>query len=173
MCYFITATLPSGADLASVRALVGPEGSSWAALSNRYVQDQLPKGWGYYGITGSVCDCQSALVRGDAARGKTLKLPRHAAAWSQTKRNRWLEQRGLVIDGRESAARGDLVAWHEYLKRVLRAGGKPPVGLLIHFYKAGVENEEITVARHSTVKVQATPPTILQALEPDVLYEFS
>src|SRR5262245_49618334 len=173
MCYFITATLPSGADLAAVRAVVGPEGSRWTALSNRHVQAQLPKGWGYYGVTGSVCDCQSALVRGDAARGKRLKLPRHAASWSQAKRNRWLEQRGLLIDGREAAVRGDLVAWYEYLKRVLRAGGKPPVGLLIHFYRAGVENDDITVARRSSVEVQSTPPTVLQALEPDVLYEFS
>jgi len=173
MCFFITATLPSGADLAAVRAVAGPEGSRWTALSNRYVQDQLPRGWGYYGVTGSVCDCQSALVRGEAARGKTLKLPRHAAGWSQTKRNRWLEQRGVLVDARESAVRGDVVAWYEYLKKVLRAGGKPPVGLLIHFYKAGVENEEITVARRTKVDVQATPPAVLQALEPDVLYEFA
>jgi hypothetical protein len=173
MCYFITATLPPGADVAAVRALVAPEGSSWSALSNPFVQGQLPKGWGYYCITGSLCDCRSALVRGDAARGKTLRLPRRAAAWSEAKRNRWLEQRGLLVEGRESAARGDVVAWHEYLKRVLRAAGTPPVGVLIHFYRAGIENEDITIARRSPVKVQTTTPTVLQTLEPDVLYEFS
>jgi hypothetical protein len=143
------------------------------AVSNPYVQGQLPKGWGYYSLTGSICDCHSALVRGDAARGKPLKWPRQAAAWSETKRNRWLEQRGVLMEGREAAARGDVAAWHEYLKRVLRAAGKSPLGLLIHFYTAGVETEDIALARRRSLRVQAMPPTTLQALEADVLYEFS
>lgn len=173
MCYFITATLPSGADLAAVRAVAAPEGSTWAPLSNGHVQAQLPSGCAYYGVTGSICDCQSALVRGDAAGGKTLKLPRHASGWSQTKRDRWLEQRGALVAGRESAARGDVVAWHEYLKKVLRSAGKSPVGLLIHFYNAGVDNESIAIVRRAAVNVFGTSSTLLQALEPDVLYEFS
>src|SRR5690349_11193588 len=104
MCYFITATLPSGADVEAVKAVNAPEGTSWALLSNPYIQAQLPKGWGYYSVTGSMCDCQSALVRGDVTPGKTPKLPRHAAGWSQSKRDRWLQQRGVLIEGRESAA---------------------------------------------------------------------
>jgi hypothetical protein len=173
MCYFITATLPSGADLASVRAVTAPEGSSWTPLLNPFVRRQLPASWGYYCLTGSNCDCQSALVRSDIVRGKSLKLPRAAARWSQTKQDRWLEQRGHLIAERETAARGDVVAWHEYLKRVLGAVGTPPVGLLIHFYDAGVDNEHIVIARRSAMRVYEIQPATLQTLEPDVLYELS
>jgi hypothetical protein len=173
MCFFITATLPAEADLVAVRTVVGPEGSSWTLLTNAYVQNQLPKGSRYFLLTGSSCDCQSALVRGDVARGKSLKLPRHAAAWTQTKRDRWLEQRGALIEGRESAARGDVIAWHEYLKRVLRSAGRSPVGLMIHFYSGSGDDERLTVTRRPSLVLNAMPPSALQNLEPDVLYEFS
>jgi hypothetical protein len=66
-----------------------------------------------------------------------------------------------------------VVAWHEYLKKVLRAAGQSPVGLLIHYYNAGVDNESIAIVRRAAVNVLGTSPTLLQALEPDVLYEFS
>jgi hypothetical protein len=173
MCYFITATLAPEADLQAVRAVEPPEGSSWVLLSNAFVQAQLPKGSRYYLVTGSACDCQSALVRSEAAGGKTLKLPRHATSWSQSKRDRWLEQRGALMEGRESAVRGDVIAWHEYLKRVLRAAGEAPVGLLIHFYSGGIDAEQIIIARRTPLSVNAMPPAALQSLEPDVLYEFA
>jgi hypothetical protein len=173
MCYFITTTLPPGSDVAAVRALAAPEGSRWVALSNPHVRAQLPQGWVYYALTGAVCDCDSSLVPRDATRGKRLELPRHAAAWSETKRVRWLEQRRALVERAESDAHGDATGWHEYLKAVLRAAGKKPLGLLIHFYRHGVENEEIALERRVSVKVRAMPPTALQTLEPDVLYEFS
>lgn len=162
-----------GVDVVAIRGLRGPEGAGWQPVTNPHVQAQLPARAVYYLLNGSGCDCQSALVRSGTAGGKELKLPRAAARWTETKRMRWLEQRGVIAEGKEASARGDAIAWFEYLKRVVVLARKGPVGLLIHFYSGGPDNERLTIAHRVSVKLQATSASVLQTLESDILYEFS
>jgi hypothetical protein len=61
MCLFVTGLLPSTANLAAVRSIVGPEGSAWRPFDEPSIQRQLPGDLQPYVLTGSTCDCDTVL----------------------------------------------------------------------------------------------------------------
>jgi len=135
MCLFISGSLVRGADLGAVRAVRGPEGSAWEPLANPHVQKQLPSRHGYFRVTRGHCDCRGALQPREALKKNgTPRMPKGSKTWSETKKARWLSQVGRrVVPG--ATIRGDVVAWHEYLKRVVAIVAKGHVGLLLHTYR--------------------------------------
>jgi hypothetical protein len=153
VCWFISGTLPKTANLAAVRSIVGPEGNAWR-----------PRGVGYFDVTGSGCDCDTAL--GGAVRGKPDQLPRSAARWTETKKQRWIEQRQLAgADG--AAVDGRAVAWHEYMKRVVAAAGAGPVGLVVHWW-----DELGAVRSQEPIEIDRFAPAEFLRMEDQMLYQF-
>lgn len=171
MCLFISGTLVRGADLGVVRAVRGPEGSAWEPLANPHVQKQLPPGHAYFLVTGSHCDCRSALQpRGPMKKDGTPRMPKGSKTWSATKKARWMSQVGHRAVPGVAMTRGDVVAWHGYLKRLVGVVGKGQVGLLLHTYRGRVDGERITIRQER--RELSDDPSVLVGMGEDVLYLF-
>ena len=170
MCYFVTGTLPVGADLERVRSVGGPEGSAWLPISNHFVQEQLPSS-AYYLVNGGVCDCESALVRHLSVPKRKKHPPQRASKWSAAKRQRWLEQRGWVEAQQEISVDGNLSAWARYLNQLVGIVSPAPVGLLLHWYSGSVEGERVAVRVERPVAAATLRPSAFVLWEADHLYQ--
>lgn len=118
-------------------------------------------------MTGSWCDCDSGLSRCARRRSRRQHWPKAAKRWSETKRRRWLEQR----DGKAGRVRGDVVAWRGYVVRLARLASGP-VGLLVHWYRGGIEDEAFTIDIRAPARLSTVTPGDFAAFDEDVLYQF-
>lgn len=178
MCHFITATVPGDADLKQVRAVIAAHKRGFQRLANSHLQPQLPPGDQYLGLTWRMCDCGTVLgclasQEEDSAKPgmrETEKLRRKG--WSQARIERWTgerersrEKRGQAQEQRLAEAQG----WLDFLRALLSSGGVAHVGLLLHWYRTGPEEERFAIQRTETVRVDEVTPEALMRIEEDVL----
>lgn len=185
MCLYITATLPRDAKLDCVATIFETYKLSFEPVSNPHVLEQLPPGAVYVSTTTSHCDCGSVLgsLGGrdkDAPEdyGHELKKLRRKG-WGEAKIRRWLGQKGQTREKhvREDEARAGSntpVAqyWVDFIRAVLDSKCTDGVGLLLHFYRAGVEDERVKILRKERVRAGELTPRLLMEMEYDVIYEF-
>ena len=167
MCWFISGTLPRGADLAAVRSIVGPEGSAWRPFTEAALKAQLPRAVDCFSVTASSCDCQTVLGSARHRKGKGERLPRAAARWSETKKRRWLEQRHVLIAQEDAAVHGGAVAWHEYVRRVVAVVPQGPIGLFLSW-----ADSEGAVHVREPVAIETFRPAEFLRFEERTLYQF-
>jgi hypothetical protein len=174
VCYFITGTLPVDTDVEAVRGISGIEGSAWRPLVNPHVRWQLPAGVDYYLVTGSVCDCDSALVRHlYALMRRRTTIPHRAARWSAAKLQRWREQRGFVEASREASVHGNISAWYRYLTELAGVVQTGAVGLLLHWYNGSIEDECFGVTVVNPVSIANVEVSWLTSWKADHLYQLA
>lgn len=185
MCLYITATLPRGAKLDCVATIFDAYKLSFETVSNPYVLEQLPPGEVYVSTTSSHCDCGSALGSpggrdGDKAVSYEHELKKlRRKGWSETKILRWLEQKERTKEKhvREDEARAESNTpvpryWVDFISAVLNSKCTDRVGILLHFYQMGVEDERVKILGHERVKLEELTPRLLMEMEYDVVYEF-
>ena len=185
MCLYITATLPRNAKLDCVAPIFETYKLSFEPTSNPYVLKQLPPGEVYISTTTSHCDCGSALGSlgrrdGDEPESYEHEIKRlRRKSWSEAKIRRWLEQKGQTREkhAREDEARARSntpVAqyWVDFISAVLNSKCTGRVGILLHFYHMGVEDERIKILGSERVKLEQLTPRLLMEMEYDVIYEF-
>jgi hypothetical protein len=185
MCHYITATLPQNADVSAVSSVFEKFKLGFEIIHNPHIKSRLPVGELYVLTTRSYCDCGTVL--GSSARPPTsdaVTFERDLRSfrkqgWSEAKIRRWLDEKQKAQEKEERKAhqqaeggKSEASEWVDFLTSVLKSGGANRIGLLLHWYQSGVDNERIKLQSITTLPITEATPELLMAMQEDVLYNF-
>jgi hypothetical protein len=179
MCRFVTAVLPAAAPHEALDALARRHGRRFSRLSSPSVTRQLAAGEAYFLTTLGHCDCDEPLgarrrKRDDDGEDMVRKLARKG--WSDTKIARAMaqkrEQAEAADDVQRRRADDGLTRWLAFVDAVLASAQVDELGLVLHFYRGGIEDEEVTVRERRRVGRDDDRAALLHGMEEDVLYLF-
>lgn len=184
MCHFVTATLPSSADVDGVRRAARAAKLDWAPLDNPIVLRQLEPGTKYFLTTRGHCDCRTVLgcmrySREHRSGGPLDDVAKvKAKGWTSAKIERWLEERRKTSAKHERERQAEADArmheaeeWLRFLRDVLGGGSSERLGLLLHDYRGSVDTDAVRFVRER-IDLGGVKPEFLMRLKDDVLYEF-
>jgi hypothetical protein len=165
VCHFVTATVPGGTDLGALARVLERHGLHFGRLENAHVQAQLPEGELYFCPTTGVCDCGTPLASARAGR-KDRPTRLREKGWSEAKIARWLQQKSALPP---KGATPSLSAWLALISAALVE--VPHVGLLVHWYKGGMETEPIALVVEDVPRADLSVERLMRMKE-DVLHRF-
>jgi hypothetical protein len=174
----VTAVLP-GRDPARWGPVAARCWPTLRPLVCRDVQARLPHDAGYFRVDDDDCNCATALgsahavVHGEAQDQKQVRALR-LRGWTQSKIQRWLEQRAAARDPEELARRRarELAGWMAALHALLGEGGCAQVGLIVHQYRVSLEREHDVFTRQVHIARRDISLQLLGELPHDVLALF-
>jgi hypothetical protein len=180
MCHYITAVLPSTADLERVEAIFRRHKRKLEPQPNPSVLEQLHSGERYYLTTSGSCDCGTPL--GSAVKAanhpppdpEAQRLKLQKRGWGEAKIDRWLgqqEERLARLQDQTSLPTPGADEWEALLREVLASGATAYVCLLLHWYSGPITGR-IRLLRREKAEIAVVTPDTLACLEEDVLYEF-
>jgi hypothetical protein len=156
MCHFVTAVVGGGADLTRLNAIAQKHHRWFTPLVNDSVEPHLRKDETYVSTLprGARCDCGTGLgwlprelARAPKPAGGDADIAKlRRKGWSEAKISRWLESKER--DSRtwappspqqvESDTQND--SWLALADEVLAEPGVSSFGLMVHWYRSGLEN---------------------------------
>lgn len=178
MCRFVTAVLPAAAPHEALDALARTHGRRFLRLSSPSVTRQLAPGEAYFVTTLGHCDCDEPLgaLRGTRDDGEEMARKLARKGWSDNKIARAVAQKreqAMAAGGvQRRRAEDDLARWLAFVDAVLASAQVGELGLLLHFYRGGVADEEVTVRERRRVGLDEDRAALLHGMEHDVLYLF-
>jgi len=173
MCHFITLVSPS-ADKGAVSAVMVSHGRAARTIDNPFISRALAAGEHQYLTTPGHCDCGTALVPEATPEQLEVKLAKEAAkwaakGWSATKIARAVEDRRKAAVRAEKHRPDSLDLWEEIIGTLLGTLKMSHVGLLVHYYSSGLEDESLQVTRRDA---QGTVMVGLQSIRPGEILIF-
>lgn len=186
MCYYITATLPKGTKIDLILPIFDKYEMALNHVNNEYVKSQLHSGELYFRPTQGYCDCDTVLGSLDISQkheslidSKKLKKLRKKG-WSEEDINNWIIEK--LHKERTKKKKKDKYwpefrnqqasRWINFLNQLLDTGLTSQIGILIHWYKGGLESEQIEIKMTQRTNLDSISVEILMNLKEDVLYEF-
>lgn len=178
MCRFVNAVLPDATPAPALTSIAAEHHLSIEPVFNPSACAQLRRGEGWFRIGSGPCDCDTPLgSRGvddttvQAMARRVAKLRRRG--WSDARVDRWREQKFASRDRRTSTTHGpSALDWATFLRSALGTGETAFLGILVHWYTASLESEEIRVDARRIVAGSEISPDLLLDLEHEILYEF-
>jgi hypothetical protein len=190
MCYFITAILPSDANLDRMRELAHAHHLKLEAVHNPHVKEQLKPNEHQYVTTMGHCDCGTMI--GAATRQESHHAEPNIQrkiksfkdqGWSASKVDRWIRQHEQMND-RKDRVRKDRVRdwsgecnvgieeWLSFLHNIRASKAAKYICVLLHHFSGGFDDEPIQLSgRHRLAMDEANHSDFLN-MEQDALYEF-
>lgn len=178
MCRFVTAVLPAHAPHEALDALARLHGRRFAPLSNASVTQQLAPGEAWFLTTLGHCDCDEPLGARRMKKADKEERARKLArkGWSDGKIARALAQKREQAESADGVQRrradDGLTRWLAFVDAVLASDQVRELGLLLHFYGGGLEDEEVTIRQRRRVGRSEDRAALLHGMEQDVLYLF-
>ena len=184
MCIFITAIIPSTADLEKIRALSSNPLLSFSAYENISLKKAFPDSR-IGRITTRECDCETVLgySNRDSNSANSSTSPDaneinrlRSKGWSEAKIQRALSEKSQSREQKQNSRAMmqeiELQAWTQFLQLYLKANVGRSFGLLLHMYQGNLEDEPIVIReRVSLSQFKLTDEKLLQLSE-DIFYEF-
>lgn len=176
MCHFITLAAPQGHQNAVSLAL-SAHGRVARMINNSGLANLLPQGAVQF-LTTRTCDCGTVLGRRqatslEAASAHAKEVARlKKKGWSDSKIARSLADKKSALATSTARKPSDsFQLWADVIGELLAHGTVGYVGLFLHFYREGLEEELVEL------KVRQTPPGLpiadaLRSLEEDELVLF-
>jgi hypothetical protein len=186
MCYYITATLPTGTKLKALMPVFDSYEMAFSPVNNKHIQSQLGSEELYFRPTQGYCDCDTVLGSLDISQmhdalvdSKKVKKLRKKG-WSEEEINNWISEK--MQKERAKKRKKDkywpefrnqqATRWINFLRELLDTGLTSRVGILIHWYKGGLDAEQIKIKKTQRINVESISAELLMNLKEDVLYEF-
>lgn len=185
MCHFISGLIDKQTTLDDVNKVGHDNAITFDKCDNDFVKAQLKANDDYLVKRATFCDCGTHL--GLATRTKSpdnLRVEKREVdklkkkGWSETKIKRWRTDRENTIQ--KDKVRYDRIAngvdidienWINYLSKVFNKTKIQHFGLLLHWYKGGLESERINIKDRIQIRIfELTADTLLK-MEEDVIYE--
>ena len=185
MCYYITATLPNGKEIEKVKDILEKNEMKFSQINNKSVQSYLKTEQLYFRPTKTYCDCDTALGAFNRQNEynklfqsqKVRKLKKKK--WTQEQIDNWIWEKihktkpHLKKFITPVERKNEIEAWFNILHKVINLENVSRIGILKHWYKSSLENEEIVLKKIEKVNLNEIEKEFLFTLEEDVLYEFS
>lgn len=146
MCHFISAVLPSSADLSALAGVMAHHGRALKPQRNPVLGAQLQAGEQLLLTTAGHCDCGTALgaLERNAARlerrrrsSERKEVTLRRRGWSEARIQRWREQQQNHRSGLHPQA--GVTDWERLLTDMLREHHTAYVGLLLHWCGEGAD----------------------------------
>ena len=184
MCYYITATLPKGTDLDSLKLILGKFDMNFSLLKNTNITSQLRPGEIYLRATKSYCDCNTAL--GSRSITPEYNKMLNSQKVRRLRKKRWTDEQIHLwilekINNKKPKGHDNLNPiekdieinnWINFLTKMLGKNKLTRVGILKHWYSKGLSNEDFLIKNTEHISVKELNSNLLLNLEDDVLYEF-
>ncbi|MFM7855005.1 MAG: hypothetical protein ACKO96_24535 [Flammeovirgaceae bacterium] len=185
MCHFITGLIDKQTTLDDLNKVGHDNAITFDKCDNAFVRVQLKTNEDYIVKRAKFCDCGTHL--GLATRTKSPDNSRvekrevdklKKKGWSETKISRWLTDREKTIE--KDKARYDRIVngvdidienWINYLNQVFKETKIQHIGLLLHWYKGGLESERIKVKDRIRIRINDLTGDTLLKMDEDVIYE--
>jgi len=186
MCHYVTATMSAGGEANAVRKIADTFALRWEQIHNPSVAKALLPGETYFYTTRGMCDCGTDL--GSARRIATPRPPDHEREAKKLRKKGWgaakierrhkdrqadFERRQAEAEARKDQPPHHAQIWCDFIHAVLDAGAARSIGILLHFYRGGIDSERIPIAGRRSLKAGELTAQVLLQLEEDVLYEFN
>ncbi len=184
MCFYITATLPKNTDIESIRSILDRYNMAFSPIINNNLSSQLRVGELYFRATKDYCDCDTSLGILNREReyqkllnSKKIKVLRKKK-WSESEIDEWIKKKLQKKPSHnkpsitENERQLDIERWKNFIYDLINSKEVFRIGLLKHWYKYGIQNEEFFVKKTVKLSKDEITSEILLNLEEDVLYEF-
>lgn len=178
MCRFVTAVLPAHAPHEALDALARLHVRRFAPLLNASVSQQLAPGEAWFLTTLGHCDCDEPLGARRTKKADEVERARKLArkGWSDGKIARAIAQKREQAESADGVQRrradDGLTRWLAFVDAVLASPQVDEVGLLLHFYSGGFEDEPVTIRERRRVGRADDRAALLHGMDEDVLYLF-
>ena len=184
MCFYKTATLPKGTQVNSVRKVLDEFQLAFTKINNLLVVSQLRPGELYLRATKSYCDCDTVL--GSLSSSQDFQKLSNSKKVKTLRKKKWTEDEiSKWINDRLKAKQDKKKNKHSPIGESLKLGGLMKflhsllddhlisrVGLLKHWYKKGLADEDFKLKKTERISIKELTNKFLLHLEEDVLYEF-
>ena len=185
MCHFVTAVIGGTAPLAKLNAIAERHHRLFTPVESDSVEPYLRKNEVYFSTLPrrAMCDCGTSLgwlprdlkrmpkaAGGDA---EVAKLRRKG--WGETKISRWLEAKDRDSQTWKPPSPESIASdrqnddWLSMAKEVLAEPDVSSFGLMVHWYKSGLENRILMKGREDVLLSRS----VLASMEDCKLYVFS
>ena len=184
MCYYITATLPENTDIQSIKTILDKYNMAFSPINNSNVNSQLRPGELYFQATRDYCDCDTSLgvLNRDAEYQKLLNSKKvrilRKKKWTESKINGWIRKK---LENKPSHSKRsitekerhlDIRRWIDFILEIINSNNVSRIGILKHWYKYGLNDEQITIKNTIKSYIDEIKPDFLLNLKEDILYEF-
>lgn len=184
LCFYITATLPKKTDLDKIRTILDEFEMAFIPIHNDRVSSQLKAGNLYLRATKSYYDCDTILgslnrqneyqTLLNSKKVKTLRKKK----WTDKEIDNWINQKlkkkKREIGGKltQNERKSKVERWRQFLLNLLKNSNVSHVGILKHWYRGALKDENITLKETRRIQNSNVTPDFLLNLEEDILYEF-
>jgi len=166
MCILITTTLPMNLDRTTLVELIDRYDLYFQPIQNEYINKQFENGDIYLKATKWGCDCKTGL----GSYKVFSKRPSLEQFKSMEKEER--KQFQELINQRNDELKSDAEKWLKFIGELFEIKNVTKFGLLIHFYRTGIE-EEFIIKRTEKKNIQDISVEFLMKMEEDILYQFA
>ena len=185
MCHFISGVIDGQTSIDDLNKAGQGHNITFNRCDNDFVIKQLKSSETYIVKNSKVCDCGTEL--GLLTRMNSPEVFRVEKSeieklikkgWSESKINRWtedrkkdLEKKRKIYNNMASRQHTDVENWVAYIKKLFESTTINHFGLLLHWYKGGLENERIELKERKRLKVTEINEDILLKMNEDVIYD--
>ncbi|MBP6749208.1 MAG: hypothetical protein KA144_06180 [Xanthomonadaceae bacterium] len=184
MCQFISAVLPSHADVEAVAAVFRAHGRFFSPRrADSAIVASFASGERIFGTTPGHCDCGTPLGSAHDAWSARRDDPEIEAArlrrkgWSEAKIARAIEQRAEAKSRpprpRAEPAITSLSVWRELIEAVLASRATPSLGLVLHGMEHPNDFEDFPVSGRERIAHNRLNEAVLASMREDTLYDFA
>jgi hypothetical protein len=186
MCHFITAVIDRKAGLDRLNQLGRDNGITFNVCDNDYIKAQLKPSEAYIVKNCRYCSCGTRLGLAKRAQSGDLRIEKREIeklqrkGWSEHKIRRWVADREKNIEKAknqfENLTQGkysDIENWLMYINGTLSDGAFSHIGLILHWYEHGPENEKVMIKERKFIKIGDLTAQLLLNINEDVIYDIT
>ncbi len=182
MCHFITATFSGKINLENINNVAENFSLKFQVCDNEYVKKQLQKNEAYINKFSNHCDCGTNIGISTGSKMQTQRFQKSEIdrlkkkGWTQTKINRWLndkkkndekiEQDNANLLNEKSF---ELENWIGFFQALFSKPDIEYFGLMLHWYSKGLENENIKIIQQRKISYKKLTVIDLKTLVEDNL----
>ncbi len=181
MCYYISTIISNDYAIEDLNFVGGEYGFSFEACNNEFVQKQLKFNQKYLIKNCVYCDCGTTLGGLHRIKNSEVRIERRdlekikKKGWSETKIKHWIENKQKAIENNRRKTdiyinKISCFDWLEFIKELFVKTNIKHFGVLLHWYKGGVESERIKINEVVHIHISNLTENDLLTIEDDKIY---
>ncbi|MFN8673714.1 MAG: hypothetical protein U0457_16760 [Candidatus Sericytochromatia bacterium] len=185
MCHYISCVIQSSFKLEDLNYIGKKYSKNFSSCNNYYIYKQLDNNENYLIKNSKHCDCGTELgilqrnfnhINSKRIKNNSLEKLKNKG-WSDSKIKRWLEDKNRLIskekkkmDNFYSNDNLDIKSWINFIKDLFIETEIKKFGLLLHWYKGDVNNENIKLLNKILIHLSELDEDKLLQINEDTLY---
>ena len=184
MCHFISGLILNDFELTDLNEIGTFYSITFAKCDNDFIKGQLDNNEIYLIKSSKYCDCGTelgALQRFDNPSNKRIEKSEldklKKKGWTDSKIQRWIDDKNKInvrdqnkFDQFRTGIHSDIDNWISFIQDLYSKTKIKKFGLMLHWYKGGVNTERIKVLDKVKTKLKDLDDQILLRIKEDTMY---